>query len=73
MWVEVDLSKSFLHIPDFPYFGTKLSYNANGEPIPDTPEQVKEILLTSKWKDTIYLYQGAMPHLVRNSHKSCLL
>jgi hypothetical protein len=68
--VEVGLSKSFLCIPDFPYFGTKLTYDANSKPIPVTPKQVKEILLTSKWKDTIYLYQGAMPLLVRNSHKS---
>jgi hypothetical protein len=56
--------------PNFPYFGTKLYYNAKGKPVPITPEEVKEVLLTSKWKDTIYLYQGAMPHLVRNSCKS---
>jgi hypothetical protein len=31
--VEVGLSKSFLCIPDFPYFGAKLSYNTKGEPI----------------------------------------
>jgi hypothetical protein len=55
---------------NFPYFGTKLNYNAKGEPIPVTPQQVKEILLASKWKDTIHLYQGAMPCLVRNSCKS---
>jgi hypothetical protein len=29
----------------------------------------KKSLLASKWKDTIYLYQGAIPHLVRNSCK----
>jgi hypothetical protein len=29
-WVEVGSSKSFLHIPDFQYFGTKLTYDANG-------------------------------------------
>jgi hypothetical protein len=69
-WVEVGLSKSFLCIPNFLYFGTKLTYDANGEPVPVTPKQVKDILLASEWKDTIYLYQGAMPHLVRNSHKS---
>jgi hypothetical protein len=68
--VEVGLSKSFLCIPDFPYFGAKLTYDANGEPVPITPTQVKEILLASKWKDAIHLYQGAMPRLVRNSHKS---
>jgi hypothetical protein len=60
MWVEVGLSKSFLCIPDFPYFGAKLTYDTNGEPILVTPKQVKEILLASKWKDTIYLYQGAI-------------
>jgi hypothetical protein len=64
------LSKSFLCIPDFPYFGAKVTYNTKGEPVPVTPLQVKEILLASKWKDAIHLYQGAMPHLVRNSHKS---
>jgi hypothetical protein len=37
---------------------------------PVTPLQVKEILLASKWKDVIHLYQGAMPRLVRNSRKS---
>jgi hypothetical protein len=68
--VEVGLSKSLLYIPNFPYFGPKLTYNANGKPIPVTPKQVKEILLASKWTDTIYLYQRAMPRLVRNSHKS---
>jgi hypothetical protein len=68
--VEVGSSKSFLCISNFPYFGAKLTYDANGEPIPVTPQQVKEILLASKWKDTIHLYQGAMPRLVRNSHKS---
>jgi hypothetical protein len=68
--VEVDSSKSFLHIPDFPYFGTKLTYDANGKPVPIAPKQVKEILLASKWKDAIHLYQGAMPCLVRNSCKS---
>jgi hypothetical protein len=68
--VEVGLSKSFLRIPDFLYFGTRLTYDTNGEPVPITPAQVKEILLASKWKDTIHLYQGAMPCLVRNSHKS---
>jgi hypothetical protein len=57
-------------IPDFPYFGAKLTYNTKGEPVPVTPLQVKEILLASKWKDAIHLYQGAMPRLVRNSHKS---
>jgi hypothetical protein len=67
--VEVGLSKSFLCIPNFLYFGTKLTYDANGKPVPVTPKQVKDILLTSKWKDTIYLYQGAMPRLVRNSCK----
>jgi hypothetical protein len=36
--VEVGLSKSFLHIPDFPYFGAKLTYDANGKPIPVTPK-----------------------------------
>jgi hypothetical protein len=69
MQVEVGSSKSFLHIPDFPYFGAKLTYDANSEPILVTPKQVKEILLASKWKDAIYLDQGAMPWLVRNSHK----
>jgi hypothetical protein len=68
--VEVGSSKSFLCIPDFPYFGTKLTYDTKGEPIPVIPLQVKEILLASKWKDTIHLYQGAMPRLVRNSRKS---
>jgi hypothetical protein len=67
--VEVGLSKSFLHIPNFLYFGAKLSYDTKGEPIPVTPLQVKEILLASKWKDTIHLYQGAMPQLFRNSRK----
>jgi hypothetical protein len=70
MQVEIGLSKSFLCIPNFLYFGTKLSYKAKGKPVPITPEEVKEILLTSKWKDTIYLYQGAMPCLIRNSYKS---
>jgi hypothetical protein len=68
--VEVGSSKSFLHIPDLPYFGAKLTYNTKGKPVPVTPLQVKEILLASKWKDTIHLYQGAMPRLVRNSRKS---
>jgi hypothetical protein len=68
--VEVGSSKSFLRIPDFPYFGARLTYDTKGEPIPITPLQVKEILLASKWKDTIHLYQGAMPCLVRNSRKS---
>jgi hypothetical protein len=68
--VEVGSSKSFLLIPDFPYFGAKLTYDTKGEPVPVTPLQVKEILLASKWKDTIDLYQGAMPRLVRNSRKS---
>jgi hypothetical protein len=54
--VEVGLSKSLLRIPDFPYFGAKLTYDANGEPVPVSPKQVKDILLASKWKDTIYLY-----------------
>jgi hypothetical protein len=66
---EVGSSKSFLCIPNFPYFGTKLTYEANSEPIPITPKQVKEILLASKWKDAIHLYQGAMPRLVSNSCK----
>jgi hypothetical protein len=69
MQVEVGLSKSFLRIPNFLYFGAKLTYDANDKPIPVTPKQVKEILLASKWKDAIYLYQGAMPRLVRNSCK----
>jgi hypothetical protein len=69
MQVEVGLSKSFLHIPDFLYFGTKLTYDANSKPVPITTKQVKDILLASKLKDTIYLYQGAMPCLVRNSRK----
>jgi hypothetical protein len=68
--VEVGSSKSFLRIPDFPYFGAKLTYDTKGEPVPVTPLQVKEILLASKWKDAIHLYQGAMPRLVRNSRKS---
>jgi hypothetical protein len=68
--VEVGSSKSFLCIPDFPYFGAKLTYDTKGEPVPVTPLQVKEILLASKWKDTIHIYQGAMPCLVRNSRKS---
>jgi hypothetical protein len=67
--VEVGSSKSFLCIPDFLYFGAKLTYDTKGEPVPVTPLQVKEILLASKWKDAIHLYQGAMPHLVRNSRK----
>jgi hypothetical protein len=67
--VEVGSSKSFLCIPNFPYFGTKLTYDANGKPVPVTPKQVKDILLASKWKKAIYLYQGAMPRLVRNSCK----
>jgi hypothetical protein len=46
--VEVGSSKSFLRIPDFPYFGAKLTYDTKGEPIPVTPLQVKEILLASK-------------------------
>jgi hypothetical protein len=68
-WVEVGSSKSFLCIPNFLYFGAKLAYDANGKPVPITPKQVKEIFLASKWKDAIHLYQGAMPCLVRNSHK----
>jgi hypothetical protein len=68
--VEVGSSKSFLCIPDFLYFGNKLTYNAKGKPIPVTAEEVKDILFASKWKDTIYLYQGAMPQLVRNSWMS---
>jgi hypothetical protein len=36
--VEVGLSKSFLCIPNFPYFGTKLTYNAKGKPVPFTPK-----------------------------------
>jgi hypothetical protein len=67
--VEVGSSKSFLCIPNFPYFGAKLTYDANSKPVPITLKQVKEILLASKWKDAIHLYQGAMPHLVRNSCK----
>jgi hypothetical protein len=69
MQVEVGSSKSFLCIPDFLYFCTKLTYNTKGKPIPVTLEHAKEILLTSKWKDTIYLYQGAIACLVRNSCK----
>jgi hypothetical protein len=68
--VEVGSSKSFLCIPDFLYFGAKLTYDTKGEPVPVTPLQVKEILFASKWKDAIHLYQGAMPRLVRNSCKS---
>jgi hypothetical protein len=68
--VEVGSSKPFLCIPNFLYFGAKLTYDANGKPVPITPNQVKEILFASKWKDAIHLYQGAMPCLVRNSHKS---
>jgi hypothetical protein len=68
--VEVGSSKSFLRIPDFLYFGTKLTYNTQGKPVPVTPLQVKEILLASNWKDAIHLYQGAMPRLVRNSCES---
>jgi hypothetical protein len=67
--VEVGLSKSFLRIPDFLYFGAKLTYDTKGKPVPVTPLQVKEILLASKSKDAIHLYQGAMPCLVRNSCK----
>jgi hypothetical protein len=67
--VEVGSSKSFLRIHNFLYFGTKLTYDTKGEPVPVTPLQVKEILLASKWKDAIHLYQGAMPCLVRNSCK----
>jgi hypothetical protein len=59
--VEVGSSKSFLCIPNFLYFGAQLTYDANGKPIPVIPKQVKDILFASKWKDTIYLYQGAMP------------
>jgi hypothetical protein len=54
--VEVGSSKSFLHIPDLPYFGTKLTYDTKGEPVPVTLLQVKEILLASKWKDAIHLH-----------------
>jgi hypothetical protein len=68
--VEVGLSKSFLLIPNFLYFGAKLTYDTKGEPVPVTPLQVKEILLASNWKDAIHLYQGAMPCLARNSRKS---
>jgi hypothetical protein len=32
--VEVGLSKSFLRIPDFLYFGAKLTYDTKGKPIP---------------------------------------
>jgi hypothetical protein len=68
--VDVGSSKSFPCIPNFLYFGPKLTYDTKGEPVPVTPLQVKEILLASKWKDAIHLYQGAMPCLVRNSRKS---
>lgn len=64
------MSKSFLRIPDFPYFGVKIIYNSKNKPIPVTPEEVKEILLDCKWKDTIFLYQEALPQLVRNSKTS---
>jgi hypothetical protein len=47
--VEVGSSKSFLRIPDFLYFGAKLTYDTKGEPVPVTPLQVKEIPLASKW------------------------
>jgi hypothetical protein len=35
--VEVGSSKSFLRIPNFPYFGAKLTYDTKGEPVPVTP------------------------------------
>jgi hypothetical protein len=35
--VEVGSSKSFLCIPDFLYFGAKLTYDTKGEPVPVTP------------------------------------
>jgi hypothetical protein len=40
--VEVGSSKSFLRIPDFLYFGAKLTYDTKGKPVPVTPLQVKE-------------------------------
>jgi hypothetical protein len=64
-WVEVGSSKSFLH-PQLPILWCKFDLQRQRQA---HPQQVKEILLASKWKDTIYLYQGAVPRLVRNSHK----
>ena len=60
--VEVGSSKSFMRIPNFPYFGVgNWNIDAKGKPIPITPAEVKDVILTSKWKDAIFLYQGTMP------------
>jgi hypothetical protein len=68
--VEVGLSKSSLHIMDFPYFGPKLKYNNNGFLVSITPLKVQSILLVCEWKDAICLYQGSLPHISQNSAAS---